>query len=116
MGLLPAELESDTNEASGWLRASGPSFRNSLTKSTAGRVSSVPPLKSAKSSPAEGSSSGAFRDLLQQSACMEFASEQAGCWKQTLSPGLVGSLALDLPSPKADLVGRVLGLRSNVKE
>ena len=64
MGLCP-ELESNDNEASdktlrpmsgtGWLRASGPSFRNSSTKSTAGRVSSVLPLKSAKSSDSEGS-------------------------------------------------------------
>ncbi len=35
---------------------------------------------------------------------------------RTLSPGLVGSLALDLGSPKTDLVGTLMGLRWNVKE
>ncbi len=55
----------------------GPSFRPSLTKSTTGRVSSVPQPKS-KSSSSEGSSRGAPQAPLHLFDCVESASEQVG--------------------------------------
>ncbi len=58
--------------------ASGPTFRPSLTKGYIDRVSSEFIKKSAKSSGSEGSSGGAAQALLQQSDCVESASEQVG--------------------------------------